>query len=300
VWREVREGHSPYTNSTVKGRETNVLVQSWGETWRQIRNGPVTFWGGWLVVLVLAAIAAFYFVFGSVKLHGRPTGRLIRRFSTLDQVLHWTVAISFSVLGLTGLLMLFGKHVVLPLLGYTLFAWLAALGKNLHNFVAPIFIVSVALFALLFVRHNLPRAYDFVWFRNALGYVTGKKHVPSGKFNGGEKVWFWGGVVVLSVVVTWSGLILLFSNFDQTRAVMQQAWIIHACAAILYVSISFGHMYLGTIGLEGSYQAMRTGYVDESWAKEHHQIWYEEIKSGRRQPHSGPLPAGALQMREDA
>jgi formate dehydrogenase subunit gamma len=298
VWREVREGSSPYTNSTVKGRETNVLVQSWGETWRQIRNGPVTFWGGWLVVVVLAAIVAFYFVFGPVKLHGRPTGRLIRRFSSLDQVLHWTVAISFSVLGLSGLLMLFGKHVVLPLLGYTLFAWLAALSKNLHNFVAPIFMVSVAIFAIMFVRYNLPRAYDFVWFRNALGYVSGKKHVPSGKFNGGEKVWFWGGVVVLSIVVSWSGLILLFPNFDQTRGVMQQAWIWHAGAALLYIALSFGHIYLGTAGVEGAYQAMRTGYVDEMWAKEHHEYWYNEMKSGGAAAASGAIPAGAPHMKE--
>ena len=298
VWREVREGQSPYTNSTVKGRETNVLVQSWGETWRQIRNGPVTFWGGWLVVLVLVAIAAFYFVFGPVKLHGRPTGRLIRRFSSLDQVLHWTVAISFSVLGLSGLLMLFGKHVVLPVFGYTLFAWLAALSKNLHNFVAPIFMVSVAIFAILFVRYNLPRAYDLAWFRNALGYVTGKKHVPSGKFNGGEKVWFWGGVVVLSIVVSWSGLILLFPNFDQSRAVMQQAWIWHAAAAVLYIAISFGHIYLGTAGVEGAYQAMRSGYVDEIWAKEHHEYWYNEMMSRGAAAAGGAIPAGAPHQEE--
>jgi len=100
--------------------------------------------------------------------------------------------------------------------------------------------------------------------------------------------------------VTWSGLILLFPNFDQTRAVMQQAWIVHASAALLYVSISFGHMYLGTIGLEGSYSAMRTGYVDESWAKEHHQIWYEEVKSGRREGAGGAVPVGALHMKEKA
>jgi len=298
VWREVREGQSPYTNSTVKGRETNVLVQSWGETWRQIRNGPVTFWGGWLVVLVLVAIAAFYFVFGPVKLHGRATGRLIRRFSSLDQVLHWTVAISFSVLGLSGLLMLFGKHVVLPVFGYTLFAWLAALSKNLHNFVAPIFMVSVAIFAILFVRYNLPRAYDLAWFRHALGYVTGKEHVPSGKFNGGEKVWFWGGVVVLSIVVSWSGLILLFPNFDQSRAVMQQAWIWHAAAAVLYIAISFGHIYLGTAGVEGAYQAMRSGYVDEIWAKEHHEYWYNEMMSRGAAAAGGAIPAGAPHQEE--
>jgi formate dehydrogenase subunit gamma len=300
VWREVRQGQSPYTNSSVQGRETNVLVQSWGETWRQIRNGPVTFWGGWVVVGVLAAIAAFYFVFGPVKLHGRPTGRLIRRFSSVDQVVHWTVAISFCILGLTGLILLFGKHVLLPIFGYTLFAWLAALSKNLHNFVAPLFMVSVAIFAILFVRHNLPRAYDFIWFRNALGYVTGKKHVPSGKFNAGEKVWFWGGVVVLSIVVSWSGLILLFPNFDQTRAAMQEAWIWHAVAALIYIGMSLGHIYLGTLGVEGAYQAMRTGYVDEVWAKEHHEYWYNDMKSGGAAAASGAVPAGARRMREES
>jgi formate dehydrogenase subunit gamma len=187
---------------------------------------------------------------------------------------------------------------MLPIIGYTLFAWLAALSKNLHNFVAPIFMVSVAIFAILFVRHNLPRAYDFIWFRNALGYVTGKKHVASGKFNAGEKVWFWGGVVVLSIVVSWSGLILLFPNFDQTRAVMQDAWIWHAVAALLYIAMSLGHIYLGTLGVEGAYQAMRTGYVDEVWAKEHHEHWYNEMKAGGDAAASGAIPAGAPHMRD--
>ena len=298
VWREVRQGQSPYTNSTVKGRETEVLVQSWGETWRQIRNGPVTFYGGWLVVLVLVAILAFYFTFGPVKLHERPSGRLMRRFSTVDQVVHWSVAISFSVLGISGLIMFFGKHVLLPIIGYTLFAWLTALSKNLHNFIAPLFIVSVIAMIVLYVRHNLPKSYDFQFLVNAWNVMARGKHVPSGKFNGGEKVWFWVGVVVLSVIVTWSGLILLFPNFDQTRAAMQEAWIWHACAALLYVAISFGHIYLGTIGLEGSYQAMRTGYVDEVWAKEHHELWYNEMKSGHRAAASGAVPAGAPHKEE--
>jgi formate dehydrogenase subunit gamma len=299
VWREVRSGLSPYTNSTVQGRETNVLVQSWGETWRQIRNGPVTFWGGWLVVGVLAVLAALYFVFGSVKLHDRPSGRLIHRFSPLEQIAHWTTAISFVVLGLSGLIMFFGKHVLLPITGYTLFAWLTALAKNLHNFVGPFFIVAVTIFIVLFIRDNLPRAYDFKWFAKSWGYVTGKAHVPSGRFNAGEKAWFWFGVLGLSVVVAWSGLILLFPNFDQTRAVMQEAWIWHAIAALIYIALALGHIYLGTLGVEGAYQAMRTGYVDEVWAKEHHEIWYNEVKSGRRrETGGGAVPAGAPHMKD--
>jgi len=309
VWREVQSGTPNYTS--VPGREVNVLIQpparflgqdvrvTAGEAWRQFRNGPVTFYGGWLVVLVIVAILAFYFTFGPVKLHDRPTGRLMQRFSRLDQIVHWSVAISFCVLGLTGLLMLFGKHVLLPIIGYTLFGWLTNLGKNLHNFIAPVFIVSVAAMIVLYVRHNLPKLYDLKFLLGAFAVMAQGKHIPSGKFNGGEKVWFWGGVVVLSIIVTWSGLILLFPNFDQTRAMMQDAWIWHAGAALLYVAISFGHMYLGTIGLDGSYQAMRSGYVDETWAKEHHQYWYEEMKaSSGRAASGGAVPAGAPHQEE--
>jgi formate dehydrogenase subunit gamma len=310
VWREVQQGTPNYTS--IPGRETDVLIQpparflgqdvsvTAGEAWRQFRNGPVTFYGGALVLVVAVAILAFYFLFGPVKLHGRPTGRLLRRFSTIDQVVHWTVAISFCVLGLSGLIMFFGKYVLLPIMGYTLFAWLTVLSKNLHNFIAPFFIVSVAAMIVLYLRHNLPRAYDLSFLKNAFAVMAKGKHVPSGKFNGGEKVWFWLGVVVLSVIVTWSGLILLFPNFDQSRAVMQDAWIWHACAALLYVAISFGHIYLGTIGLEGSYQAMRSGYVDETWAKEHHEYWYNDMKakSAERPAAGGAVPAGAPHQEE--
>jgi formate dehydrogenase subunit gamma len=298
VWRQVREESKEHYTS-VQGRETGVLVQSWGDTWRRIRNGPVTFWGGWLVVAVVLAIAALYFTKGPVKVHDRPSGRLIHRFTPIEQVAHWCMAISFVVLGISGLVMFFGKHVLLPVIGYTLFAWLTMLCKNLHNFVGPFFIVATVIFVVLFIRDNLPRAYDFKWFAKSWAYLTGKEHVPSGRFNAGEKVWFWGGVVVLSVIVSWSGLILLFPNFDQTRAVMQEAWIWHAVAALIYIALALGHIYLGTLGVEGAYQAMRTGYVDEVWAKEHHPIWYDEVKSGRHPDAArGAVPAGAPHQEE--
>src|SRR5688572_24508734 len=298
VWRDVRkEGQEHYTS--IRGREAGVLVQSAGETWRQIRNGPMTFYGGWLVVIVLLIIAALYFGKGPVKLHDRPTGRVIRRFSSFEQVVHWCTAISFVVLGLSGLAMLFGKHVLLPVFGYTLFAWVAALSKNLHNFVGPFFIVAVLAMVLIWLRDNLPRSYDWQWFGRVWGFFMRGEHIPSGRFNAGEKAWFWLGVVGLSVVVAWSGLILLFPNFDQTRAVMQEAWIWHAVAALIYIALALGHIYLGTLGVEGAYQAMRTGYVDEVWAKEHHEIWYNEVKSGRRRESAGgAVPAGAPHMKD--
>jgi formate dehydrogenase subunit gamma len=297
VWREVRkEGEEHYTS--VKGRETGVLIQSAGETWRRIRNGPVTFYGGWLVLAVVLAILGFYAWKGPVKLHDRPTGRLIQRFSDWERVVHWTVAISFCVLGLSGLIMFFGKHVLLPVIGYTLFGWLTALSKNLHNFIAPVFIVGVVLMILTWFRDNLPRAYDWQWFRKAWAFFARGAHIPSGRFNAGEKVWFWAGVLVLSVIVAWSGVILLFPNFDQTRGTMQVAWIWHVAAALIYIVMSLGHIYMGTIGVEGAYRNMREGVTDETWAREHHSIWYDEVKSGRRAASGGAVPAGAPHREE--
>jgi formate dehydrogenase subunit gamma len=292
VWRNVQSGSPNFT--TVEGPEAEVLIQpparfigqenvsTAGEAWRLFRNGPVTFYGGALVVLTLVAIFGFYFWKGPVKVHAPSTGRLMHRFGTVERTVHWSTAISFCVLGLSGLIMLFGKHVLLPLTGYTAFAWLAAAAKALHNFIAPLFIVSVVAMILLFAWDNMPRRYDLRWLARAWAVMARGEHVPTGRFNAGEKGWFWIGVVGLSVAVSWSGLILLFPNFDQTRAVMQDAWAVHAIAALFYIALSFGHIYLGTIGLEGSYEAMRTGYVDESWAKEHHEYWYNEVKSGRR------------------
>jgi formate dehydrogenase subunit gamma len=296
VWRGVREeGKEHYTS--IKGRETGVLVQSAGDTWRRIRNGPVTFYGGWLVVIVSLVILGLYFAKGPMKLHDKPTGRMIQRFSSAEVVVHWATAISFCVLGISGLTMLFGKYVVLPVIGYTLFSWLAQLAKNLHNFVAPFFIVCVLVMIVQWIKDNLPSADDLNWIKGAWGFFARHEHVPSGRFNAVEKGWFWGGVVVLSAVVAYTGTILLFANFDQTRATMQEAWIWHASAALLYIAFALGHIYMGTIGVEGAYQSMRTGYVDEVWAKEHHELWYNEQKAKTAGAPGGAVPPGAPPMR---
>jgi formate dehydrogenase subunit gamma len=281
VWRDVRGGENPYQTTQVRGIETNVLIQSEGEIWRQIRNGPITVYGGWLLVLILLAILAFYLWKGPIKVHGQLTGRKIQRFSAWDRTIHWTVAISWVILAISGLLLLFGKYVVLPMFGYTLFSWLAILSKNLHNFVGPIFLLAAALMFFTFLGRNIPRAYDVTWLLKGGGMLTGK-HMPSGFFNAGEKIVFWVGLFLFSIVIGVSGLVLLFPNLDQGRVVMQYANIVHAVTAVLFIGMIFGHMYLGTVGLEGAYHNMRhDGLVDETWAKEHHEYWYNEVMRGR-------------------
>ena len=293
TWRAVRSGQENHT--TVKGVETGVLVQSGGETWRAVRNGPVTFYGGIFLIAVPVLIFLYFHMYGALKLHDKPTGHMIQRFSDWERVVHWSTAISFVVLAITGVIILFGKHIILPIFGYTLFSWLAILSKNLHNFVGPLFIFCVAATFVTFVKDNIWKAHDFLWVKKAGGMFS-KEHVPSGRFNAGEKFWFWVGVTILSIIVVVTGLILDFPNFEQGRTMMQQANVIHAVVAIIFIAASLGHIYMGTLGVEGAYQSMRNGTVDETWAKEHHELWYNDIKSGKiaQKPMS---ETGAAQVR---
>jgi formate dehydrogenase subunit gamma len=281
LWRDVRSGENPYQTTQVRGRETNILVQSGGETWRQLRP-LIAFGGGVIMVAVLLALLGYYWWRGAIGLHDKPVGRFIQRFSNIDRLAHWTMAISFVILAVTGLIITFGKHVLLPVVGYTLFSWIAMIAKNLHNFVTPLFLLSVPLFIVLFIRDNLPRLYDIQWLVKFGGMLSKSGgHIPSGRFNAGEKALFWGLVCVFSVALCVSGVVLLFPNFDQGRSIMQVANIVHVVCALLAIAMSCFHMYLGTVGMKGAYDAMRTGYVDETWAKEHHEIWYDEVKAGR-------------------
>jgi formate dehydrogenase subunit gamma len=281
VWREVRKGENPYQTTQVRGVETNVLVQTQGEIWRQIRNGPITIYGGWLLVVVTALIGLYYWLKGPLKLHKRPTGRLVERFSGWERAVHWLTAISFVVLALSGLVILFGKYILLPAFGYTLFSWLAILAKNLHNFIGPLFAVGTVLMFFTFVKDNFPQAHDWIWIRKGGGFLGAREHVPSGRFNAGEKSWFWIGVTLLGIVSAVTGFVMLFPNLEQGRSVMQFANVIHAVSAMLFISMALGHIYVGTIGVEKAYETMRTGMADESWAEEHHEYWYNEVKRGR-------------------
>lgn len=285
-WREVRSGN--YGVTQVKGVDTGILINSPGERWRLVRNSWITFYGGVLLLVVPVVILLFFAWKGAMDTHDPPSGRLIERFTLWERTVHWATAISFVILALSGIVILFGKHLLLPLFGYsafgyTLFSWLSIISKNLHNFVGPLFIFCSIIMFVTFIRDNFWRKHDWLWVKKGGGLVT-HEHVPSGRFNAGEKAWFWFGVVLLGLVVSISGVILLFPNFEQGRYTMQNANMIHAIAAVLYMTASLGHIYMGTIGVKGSFNSMKTGMVDETWAREHHQYWYEDIKAGRRHP----------------
>lgn len=297
VWRDVRGGENPYQTTQVRrGVETNVLVQTEGEIWRRIRNGPVTIYGGLFLVAIMAVIGLFHWLHGPIKLHEQPTGRKIPRFTDWGRLVHWCTAITFVILAISGVAILFGKYILLPIFGYYVFSVLAVISKNLHNFVGPLFIFCALVMFVSYVKDNLWKSYDFKWFRNA-GGMLGGEHLPSGKFNAGEKVWFWIGLFLLSIVVGVTGFVLDFPNFAQGRGTMQLMNVVHAIAAVVYIGIAVGHIYMGSVGVEGAYDSMRIrggdGKVDEAWAKEHHERWYNEVMSQGQSPAPGSAPSAA-------
>ena len=291
MWRQVGAGVTGY--SSLPDLEAGNLIQPFvqypgsrltnaGEAWRQVRNNWIIPYGGALVLIVLGAIALFYWRVGAIKLHGKPTGRMLERFTPFERSAHWANAISFVILAISGLVMAFGQFFLLPVMGSTLFGWLAYILKNAHNFVGPVFAVSLLIVIVTFVRDNLPAKGDLNWLLKG-GGMLGEHEVKSGRFNAGEKVLFWAGVLVLGLTVVASGLVLdkLVPGLLYERSTMQVAHMVHAVSNILMVVLLMGHIYLGTLGTEGAYQGMRTGYVDETWAREHHELWHDDIKSGK-------------------
>jgi len=296
MWRGVQGGMEGFTSiPRSQDPEAGVLIQrpvdygvvrvtTAGEAWRQVRNSWIIPYGGSLFLIVLLAIAIFYFTKGPIDVHGQETGRKIERFTPFERAAHWTNAIAFVILAVSGLVMAFGKFFLLPLMGSAIFGFLTYILKNLHNFAGPLFAVSLAIVFFTFLRDNWPQRGDLKWLLKGGGLFGKQGHEPpSHRFNAGEKLIFWGGVLVLGSIVVGSGLVLdkLIPNLLYERGTMQVAHMIHAVAAVLMMCAFAGHIYLGTIGMRGAYKAMRTGYVDETWAREHHEYWYEDIQAGK-------------------
>ncbi len=309
AWRAARDsGNSPGT-TTASGAEAGTLIQAFtqypgsryttaGEAWRQTRNNWIVPYGGSLLLLVVIAIGLFYWRRGSMGGHVPDTGRVIERFTYFERAAHWGVAISFVVLAVSGLVMAYGKFFLLPIIGGTLFGWLTYALKTAHNFAGPLFVVALLVFIVAYIRDNFPRAGDLNWLAKG-GGMFGGQEIASHRFNAGEKVVFWGGVIVLGLIVAGSGLWLdkLIPGLAYLRADMQVAQMVHAVASVLMMAMFLGHIYLGTIGMKGAYQGMRTGYVDEGWAKEHHELWYDDIKAGKipaRRSLAAPLAAPGI------
>ena len=302
-WRAVRESGNTAGTSNLPGAEQGTLIQPFvqypgarltnaGEGWRQVRNQWILPYGGSLLLIITIALGLFYWRRGALGKHHPDAGLIIERFTPLERAAHWTNAIAFVTLAASGIVMAFGKFFLLPVMGGTLFGLLTYALKTAHNFVGPLFAVSLVIVLVTFVKDNIATVWDFKWLMSGGGLLGGQE-VPSHRFNPAEKGMFWWGICVPGIVIVASGLVLdkLLPGMAYLRGDMQIAHMLHSVAAILMTTALLGHIYMGTIGTRGAYKAMRTGYVNEGWAREHHALWLDDVKAGKI-PAQRSTPAG--------
>jgi formate dehydrogenase subunit gamma len=279
LWRAVRqrEAVQAQTGQTqVRGVESGVFINTAGDDWRHFRMGQLIPVGAWVLGGMAAVVLLFYLIRGRIKIEGGRSGRLVPRFSVNQRVAHWFLAILFLFLGLTGLVLLFGRFVLLPVIGPEAFAAIASASKEGHNLFGPIFPLAVLGVFALFLRGNGFGWKDVKWFLKA-GGLFGKHMAPSGYYNAGEKTWYW-VVIFGGLAISVSGYVLDFHIFGQSRQLMEWAHMVHAIAALGLIAASLGHIYIGSVGMEGAFESMSQGYVDANWAKEHHADWYDDME----------------------
>jgi formate dehydrogenase subunit gamma len=275
MWRQVGSGVTG-TSSLPKSEapEAGNLIQPFvqypgsrltnaGEAWREVRNNWLIPYGGSFILIVLLAIAVFYWRVGCIKLHDKPTGRLIERFTPFERSAHMVNATAFSILAISGLVMAFGKFFLLPIIGTTLFGWLAYVLKNAHNFAGPLFAVSLVIVIITFVKDNIPSQRgrprtgslrQAACSRSMTIKCPGTDSMPVRKWSCSG-----GACICPGLVVVGSGLVMdklvpgagLYVRSDHAgRAHGAFAVSAHVTMVVLFM----GHIYLGTAGVtEGAF-----------------------------------------------
>jgi len=251
--------------------KASVLIQPAGRTWDYFHE-VLLHWGGAIVILgMVAVLGAAYLIMGRLRITAGRSGRKIVRFKAFERFSHWLTAVSFVILGLTGLNITFGKILLLPVIGPDAFSSVSQAAKYVHNFTSFSFVAGLILIIVIFFKDNIPEKVDLEWLKQGGGFIK-NKHAPAGRFNPGEKAVYWLSLAA-GVFVSVSGFVLLFPFFGTDIADMQIAQAVHAIVAVLFVALILGHIYIGTLGMEGAFEAMGTGEVDLNWAKEHHDVW---------------------------
>ena len=300
IWRAVRQGAQG--NVSIPDSQAGVLIQSEGENWRNIRNGPLSVIGGWALLGSIIIIALFFAIRGRVRIDSGRSEQTVERFNGMERFGHWLTAGSFIVLALTGLNMLYGRYILIPIIGKQAFHVVTQLGKYAHNYLAFAFMVGLVVIFVLWVRHNLPDKTDLVWLAKGGGVLFKNVHPPAKKFNAGQKLIFW-LVILCGISISLSGLALLFPfqltmfgptfsalnviGFDLPTPLtpmqeMQLSQIWHSILGLFLIVVTLGHIYIGSIGMEGAFDAMGSGMVDRNWAREHHSLWEKELQGGTK------------------
>jgi formate dehydrogenase subunit gamma len=259
---------------TIPDARARTLIQPEGREWRQFHQTTLPTYGGYTLLGVLVLLALFYLVRGKVRLESGQSGRTIVRFGGFSRFVHWLTAVSFIILALSGLNVVFGKTLLLPLIGENAFAAVSQWVKYAHNYLSVPFTVGLVFMLLIWIKDNLPSALDLKWLAQG-GGIIGNAHPPARKFNAGQKLIFW-SVILIGGAIAVTGYLLMFPFYTTGIAGMQLAQVVHSIGGVVLIAVIFGHIYIGTVGMEGAFDAMGTGEVDVNWAKEHHSLWAEK------------------------
>ena len=262
--------------SSLPYREAASFQQPQGRLWRSVHNDPVRYGGGWLIFGAVFLLAIFLLVRGRVRVEEGFSGRPIQRFNVIERTTHWVTAISFVVMSVTGLIILYGKPLLIPLIGERALGSVAYWSAWTHMAFAAPFVLGILVMIGMWVAQNLPTWADWEWIKQGGGMVVPGKHPPAYRFNAGQKILFW--LQVLSgLALLGSGLTLMFPFYWFGYDGMQAMQLLHVVVALLMIALIIAHVYIGTIGMEGAFDAMWSGNVDANWAKEHHRLWYDRI-----------------------
>src|SRR5262245_27128475 len=259
-----------------------TLEQPAGRQWREFRTVALLWIGGIAILGMLAILVIFYLLRGMVKIEAGRSGRTVVRFNAFERGVHWMTATCFIILAISGLNITFGRPLLLPLLGADTFTAWSQWAKYSHNFLSFPFTLGVVLIFLMWIAGNIPNRVDMEWIRRGGGMV-GEDHPPAGRFNAGQKMIYW-IVVIGGGAAAATGYLLMFPFYVTDIAGMQTAQIVHSVVAMLFIAAMLAHIYIGTLGMEGAFEAMGTGDVDVNWAKQHHSLWLEkELKRNDQQ-----------------
>jgi formate dehydrogenase subunit gamma len=273
---------------TIPDGKASLLQQPQGRDYRAFHERMLPWIGAILILGMLILLALFYFMKGRIRLHTPETGVKIRRFNVVERLTHWMTATAFIILAITGLNYFFGKRLIMPLIGPDAFSTWTYWAKYAHNFLAWPFMLGVLIMLIVWIKGNIPDRYDAAWLRHAGGFFSGR-HVPAARFNAGQKLVFW-SVVLGGIALAASGIVMLFPFSLADINGMQTAQYVHAIAGVIMIAIIIAHIYIGTLGMEGAYEAMGSGEVDLAWAREHHSAWVE--KEQARAATGGRVPRG--------
>ena len=259
---------------SIPDQRSGVLEQPAGRDWREFRNVTLRWTGGIAILGMLAVLVIFYLRRGMVRLVSGRSGRTIVRFTAFERFVHWMTATCFVVLAVSGLNITFGRPLLLPLIGFEAFSEWSQWAKYAHNYLSFPFTIGVVLIFLMWIGGNIPNKGDVDWMKRGGGLV-GHDHPPAYRFNAGQKAVYW-IVVIGGTAVAVTGYELMFPFYISGIEGMQLAQIVHSVVAVLFVAAMLAHIYIGTIGMEGAFEAMGSGTVDINWAREHHSLWLEE------------------------